>query len=692
MSNGYREPMLEMYKFETNQLLEQLEQLIINSEKSNCYSQEAINEIFRIMHTIKGSSAMMLFNGISTLAHSIEDLFFYLRESKPENVDYIKLSDLVFLCTDFIKEELSKIERGIEPDGDSSELVNTIKTYLAELKGIGGSTAVHENTTAVNEKDAAKKQKYFITGSLSENSMRYSYKAVIYFEDGCEMENIRAFSVLHSLKDFTQDIKSEPADIIENEESSQIIKENGFKILFCSDKPYEEVEKILNETLFLQKLELEIADNNDETHSAKKKPVIDLESDRPIVAEVMRPEKEKGKEKEKEQANKSLLQNIISVNVNKLDKLMDLVGELVISEAMVTSNPDLKGLSLENFNKAASQLKKITSELQDIVMSIRMVPLAATFQKMNRIVRDMCKKLDKDVELEILGEETEVDKNIIENISDPLMHLIRNSIDHGIETKEERIKNGKSLKGKITLEAKNEGGEVIIIVKDDGRGLNKEKILQKALDHGIIQDINKDIPDREIFSMIFLPGFSTKESVTEFSGRGVGMDVVSNNIEKVGGAVNIDSTVGDGTTMTIRIPLTLAIIDGMNIRVSNSTYTIPITSIKESFRVKEDELITDPDGNEMIMVRGDCYPILRIHKLFNINDSISNISEGITIMVESELNTVCLFADELLGEQQVVVKALPQYIKKVKGIAGCTLLGEGTISLILDIAALVKGR
>ncbi len=688
MSNGYREPMLEMYKFETNQLLEQLEQLIINSEKSNCYSQEAINEIFRIMHTIKGSSAMMLFNGISTLAHSIEDLFFYLRESKPENVDYIKLSDLVLLCTDFIKEELSKIERGIEPDGDSGELVNTIKTYLAELKSMGGSTAVHENTTAVDEKGAEKKQKYFITGSLSENPMKYSYKAVIHFEDGCEMENIRAFSVLHSLKEFTCDIKSEPADIIENEASSQIIKESGFKILFCSDKSYEEIEKILNETLFLKKLELENVDDNDGTHSAKKKPVIDLESDRPIIAEAIRPEKEK----EKEQANKSLLQNIISVNVNKLDKLMDLVGELVISEAMVTSNPDLKGLSLENFNKAASQLKKITSELQDIVMSIRMVPLSATFQKMNRIVRDMCKKLDKDVELEILGEETEVDKNIIENISDPLMHLIRNAIDHGIETREERIKNNKTLKGKITLEAKNEGGEVIIIVKDDGRGLDKEKILQKAIEHGLIQDTSKDIPDREIFSMILLPGFSTKENVTEFSGRGVGMDVVSNNIEKVGGVVNIDSIVGDGTTMTIRIPLTLAIIDGMNIRVSNSTYTIPITSIKESFRVKEDDLITDPDGNEMIMVRGDCYPILRIHKLFNIKDPISNISEGITIMVESELNTVCLFADELLGEQQVVVKALPQYIKKVKGIAGCTLLGEGTISLILDIATLVKIR
>jgi two-component system chemotaxis sensor kinase CheA len=678
--------MLEMYKFETNQLLEQLEQLIISSEKSNCYSQEAINEIFRIMHTIKGSSAMMLFNGISTLAHSIEDLFFYLRESKPSNVDYIKLSDLILNCTDFIKDELSKIESGIEPDGDSGELAHSIKAYLADLKMAGGSILANQKTDCMEEEspDQEKKQKYFITYSLNSNTPKIFYKATIYFEDGCEMENIRAFSVLHSMKDISQDITSEPPDIIENEDSVQIIRENGFKIFFSSSSSFEEIQKTLNETIFLKKLELEIVEKDKETQEIKKKPIIDLESDKPIMPESAKPEKE--------QAGKAMLQNIISVNVNKLDKLMDLVGELVISEAMVTSNPDLKGLNLDNFSKAANQLKKITSELQDIVMSIRMVPLSGTFHKMNRIVRDMCKKLNKDVELEILGEETEVDKNIIENISDPLMHLIRNSIDHGIETKEERKQKGKNIKGKITLEARNEGREVIIIVKDDGRGLNKEKILQKAIEHGLVQDTGKDISDREIFSMIFLPGFSTKENVTEFSGRGVGMDVVSNNIEKIGGVVNVDSVVDEGTTLTIRIPLTLAIIDGMNIRVSDSTYTIPITSIKESFRIKESELITDLDGNEMIMVRGDCYPIIRIHKLFNIKDSINNIHEGITIMVESEINTVCLFADELLGEQQVVVKALPQYIKKVKGIAGCTLLGEGSISLILDIAALVRGK
>ncbi|MDP4180980.1 MAG: chemotaxis protein CheA [Bacillota bacterium] len=685
MSDISKEPMLEMYKFETTQLLEQLEQILIRSEKSNCYSPEAINEVFRIMHTIKGSSAMMIFNGISTLAHSIEDLFYYLREFKPSDVDYEKLTDLVLNCADFMKDELGKIENGVEPDGNPEELVNLIKVFLSGIKqkdnkSIDSKELTREKSANPSDED---KQKYYISYNLN-NSSKPHYKATIFFEDGCEMENIRAFSIIHALNDIADEIHSEPSDIIENENSAEIIKREGIKIYFSSDSEYDIIFKLLNDAIFLKKLELDELKDIEEMQNVKQKKTIDLD-DKPIIPESSRLH-------EKEHTNKSFQQNIISVNLQKLDKLMDLVGELVISEAMVTSNPDLKGLNLDNFNKAANQLKKITGELQDIVMSIRMVPLSATFQKMNRIVRDMCKKLNKDVELEIIGEETEVDKNIIENISDPLMHLIRNAIDHGIETVEERTLKGKNPKGKVTLEAKNEGGEVIILVKDDGKGLNKEKILKKAIDNGLVQDNGKEISDREIFSMIFLPGFSTKESVTEFSGRGVGMDVVSNNIEKVGGVVNVDSVTDAGTTMTIKIPLTLAIIDGMNIRVGDSTFTIPIISIKESFRIKEDELITDPDGNEMIMVRGDCYPILRIHKKFNISDSIHNIHEGITIMVESEMNTVCLFADELLGEQQVVVKALPQYIKKVKGITGCTLLGEGTISLILDIAGLVKSN
>jgi two-component system chemotaxis sensor kinase CheA len=322
-----------------------------------------------------------------------------------------------------------------------------------------------------------------------------------------------------------------------------------------------------------------------------------------------------------------------------------------------------------------------------------MVPLGPTFFKMNRIVRDMSKKLNKEVHLDIIGEDTEVDKNIIEHIGDPLMHLVRNAVDHGIETTEERISIGKAAAGTITLEAKNAGSEVLIVIRDDGKGLNKDRILQKAMENGLLNKAPEEMTDREIFNLIFLPGFSTKEAVTEYSGRGVGMDVVVNNIEAVGGAIQVESFEGKGTTITLKIPLTLAIIDGMNIRVGNSRYTIPITSIKESFRPKENEVFRDPDENEMIMIRGQCYPILRLHELYNVKSKVTNVHLGIIIMLESESKTVCIFADELIGEQQVVVKSLPKYIKDIKkidGISGCTLLGDGSISLILNVEGFVS--
>jgi len=389
-----------------------------------------------------------------------------------------------------------------------------------------------------------------------------------------------------------------------------------------------------------------------------------------------------------------LHQNIISVNVTKLDKLMDLVGELVISEAMVTQNPDIAGLTLDNFQKAARQHRKIISELQDVAMSIRMIPLSATLQRINRIVRDMSRKLSKEVRLEITGEETEVDKNIIERISDPLMHLVRNSVDHGIEPAEERKKKGKPEAGTITIEAKNAGGDVLIIVKDDGRGLDKESILKKARANGLINKPETELTDKEIYSYIFLPGFSTTEEITEFSGRGVGMDVVAKNIADVGGTVSVDSTPDEGTTITLRIPLTLAIMGGMIVRVGKSTYTIPVLNIRESFKANEDNVITDIEGNEMIMIRGECYPILRLHRIYKVKTEITNISDGIIVMVENDGKGFCIFVDELVGEQQVVVKALPNYIKnikKVRGVAGCTLLGDGSISLILDIKDLIEG-
>lgn len=695
------EPLLDMFIFETTQLLEQLEQTILSSEEESSYTQDSINEIFRIMHTIKGSSAMMMFNDISTLAHAIEDLFFYLRESKPKQVDYSLVSDLILSGVDFIKNELEKIKRSEEADGDSAPIIELLRDLLTILRESNMDDTKDNEALIVKEE----RQQYYISHQkTSQESYEYAYKATIFFEDGCGMENIRAYTVIHDLRDITREVTYIPEDIMDNDESIELIRKDGFIVFIETDYDYNRLFDLLSKTLFLKDLEL-IQLEKEETYIKQNiKPVeIKLPEHKiqvpelPEVSEVQHKEKDfNGKDTNGKDNQISVTsQSIISVSVAKLDKLMDLVGEMVIAEAMVIQNPDLQGLILDNFQKASRQLNKITSEIQDMVMSIRMVPLSATFHKMHRIVRDMNKKLGKDVKLEIIGEDTEVDKNIIEHISDPLMHLVRNALDHGIESAQEREQKGKPGSGTITLEAKNAGSDVLVVVKDDGKGLDKAKILQKARENDLLYKNEEDMSDKEIYNMILLPGFSTKEKVTEFSGRGVGMDVVTKNIEMVGGALLVDSVLDKGTLITLKIPLTLAIIDGMTIKVGNSFYTIPTVSIKESFRPKENDLITDPDGNEMIMVRGQCYPILRLHEWFKVKTAITDIADGIIIMVEQEEKRICIFADGLIGQQQVVVKSLPEYIqqlRKIKGLGGCTLLGDGSISLILDVAGLFNTK
>lgn len=685
MSNEYvDEPILNMYIFETSQQLDQLERSVLAGEKSKCYAADAINEIFRIMHTIKGSSALMHFNSIASIAHAMEDLFFYIREGEVHEYDGSALSDLILEGVDFIKVELDKIKAGDKADGVASALLENINCYLDLLKQGNPSPSTDGNNTQPFNNTQQLGIPQLLESAFSSSKV---YKAVVFFEDDCEMENIRAFTIIHKLKNVTEEIIYFPADIIENDNCILSIREQGFKIVFKVDKSYEEMQEFFLQTIYLKSLELKQLKDEEELKQLHMQMKIDM-------VEVLDGKQDLQKKREKEEKDRKLQapvsEGVISVSLSKLNKLMDLLGEMVVAESMVTQNPDLKDLALDNFHKAARQLNKITGELQDMVMSLRMVPISATFQKMHRIVRDMSKKLDKEIKLEILGEDTEVDKNIVEHIADPLMHLVRNSIDHGLELPVERIEKGKSRVGTVTLEARNEGSDIVILVKDDGRGLNKVKILRQAADKGLLHKPEGEMSDSEIYSLVFLPGFSTKESITEFSGRGVGMDVVTKNIEAVGGAVSVDGIHEKGTTVKIKIPLTLAIIDGMNIRVGSSRYTIPITSITESFRPKETDIIRDPEGHEMIMVRGQCYLILRLHELYSVKPDKVHIQEGIVVMVESGSRTLCIFADELLGEQQVVVKALPRYLKKVKGLSGCTLLGDGGISLILDVAGLVR--
>ncbi len=411
-----------------------------------------------------------------------------------------------------------------------------------------------------------------------------------------------------------------------------------------------------------------------------------------FVIQSKEPGKQRKLAKDKPKAEKS---SFISVNVSKMDQLMDLIGELVISESVVLQNPDLKvpGLNLDNFTKAAVQMSKISTDLQNVIMSMRMLPLTNTFQKMNRIVFDVSRKLGKDIEFEMVGEHTEVDKNIIEHISDPLMHMVRNAVDHGIESNEERLANGKAEKGKITLSAKTEAGKVWISVEDNGRGLDREKILAKAKKQGLLEDGKPDsaYSDKEVFQFITMAGFSTNEQVTEYSGRGVGMDVVVQNLQDVSGVLDIESTAGVGSVMSLKIPLTLAIINGIVVEIGGASFVVEIGVIKEFVRVKEEMMIHEPNGEEYIMIRGECFPVMRLGEWYGMEtgDYRQSVEDGMMLIIEIEDRKICLLVDRLIGEQEIVVKPIPSYVKKVKGLSGCTQLGDGSIALILDPAGLM---
>ncbi len=678
--------MIEMYIFETLQLIERLEQLILNSEKSNELNSE-INEIFRIMHTIKGNSMMMLFENIGNLAHAIEDLFDYLRKENPKEFNYTKVTDLVLETLDFIKNELSKLENGDTANGDASDFIVEIEEYLESLKFMN---PVETDSTDVNKQQGnnKKNQKYTLSSMKTASTKTQNiYQALIFFAEGCEMENVRAFTIIHNLKEMVYDIFHFPKNLTEDTNSVEIIKNNGFKIAFKTELSLDEIESFFSRVSFIEKLELRLIQ---EIEYENLKNGFSKDKRKTTMSDKQEQSVSASKQQDALLQHNLTEQKYISVGVTKLDMLMDLVGELVVSEAMVTQNPELQNLPLDNFYKAARQLRKIINDLQDIVMSIRMVPLSMTFQKMNRLVRDMSKKVKKKVELEIIGQETEVDKNVIEHICDPLMHLIRNAVDHGIETVEDRKLKNKSEKGKVTLEARHSGGYVWLIVKDNGRGLDKNKIIEKALKKGILDKPVDEYSDKEVYSLIFQPGFSTNDEVTEFSGRGVGLDVVTQNIEKIGGTIIVDSIPNEGTEISIKIPLTLAIIDGMIMKVGKSMYTVPITAIKESFSIKAEDVIRDPEGNEMLLVRGECYPILRLYERFNVKTNIKDFEEGIIVMIEHDSEMVCLFVDALIGEQQVVVKSLSKFIDAINDISGCALLGDGSISLILDPSGLVN--
>lgn len=802
------EAMADAYVFETTSLLEQLDQILMKTENESNFGEEEINEIFRTMHTIKGSSAMMGLENMSKLAHAIEDMFYIIREDNPVISSMNELYDLVFNASDLLKAEIELIQEDEYTPTDFTDQINKIEEFAAVLKGgeaaapaapaapatpaaapetAAGTAApaaaapaeasdftavkVHfeedckmENLRAmlvINRiSDHCSKLEYFPSDIESNSStakmivddgfevsfcpmhgvtidsildiinttpnvkscevmQRGSGAAAapasggnvttvkVHFDDDCKMENLRAVLVVNNIRDVCDSVTYEPADIESNAETAKTIAEDGFIVHFKADKP-EMVLRAIEDTPSVKDYEVMEEAGHDEAPAPQEDtPKASEDAPKPAAAKPATPKSAAPAEKKTAPkpvaaaaapaANKGgAKQSLISVNLNKLDTLQDLVGEIVIAEAMVTANPDLKGIRLDNFQKSARQLRKLNKDLQDMVMSIRMVPVSGAFSKMTRIVRDMKVKLGKDVDLIFEGEETEVDKSVIDQLNDPLMHMVRNSMDHGIEENvEDRIAAGKSPKGKITLSAYNASGEVIIVIADDGQGINPHAVLAKAEKNGILTKPANEYSEKEILNMIMLPGFSTNEQVTEYSGRGVGMDVVCKNIEKIGGTVSVESKFGEGSKFIIKIPLSLSIVDSMEISVGQSIFAIPINVIRESFKVTPNQLIKDTSGKEMIMMRdGECYPLIRLYDLYDLTPQTSDLYEGIVILVETDGKCACIFADELIGEQQVVLKQFsPLLINcgvKQNGMSGCSILGDGSIVIILDINNIIR--
>ncbi len=381
----------------------------------------------------------------------------------------------------------------------------------------------------------------------------------------------------------------------------------------------------------------------------------------------------------------------IRVDTAKIDSLINMVGELVITQSMLGMlGEDFNMSRVEKLIEGLGQLERHTRELQESVMQIRMLPISFTFSRFPRLVHDLSTKMGKRIELEMIGEETEVDKTVIEKIGDPLVHLVRNSLDHGIEMPEDRIAAGKPETGKIRLIASHKGGNIVIEIRDDGRGLNRDKILEKALEKGVISDAS-NLSDKQIYELIFEPGFSTADQISDVSGRGVGMDVVRRNINELGGGIEIESNPGQGSAIIIRLPLTLAILDGQSIVVGDETYIVPLVSIIESIQVKSDMVNMVAGKGETFKLRDQYLPVIRMHEVFGIeNPKTTNISEGLLVVVEGDGSKCGLFVDELLGQHQVVIKSLETNYKKVEGASGATILGDGSVALILDIPDLMR--
>lgn len=685
----------EVFIDESFEGLEAMESELLNLEPGDVDS-EIINTIFRAAHSIKGGSGTFGFMAIADFTHVLETLLDQIRNGERE-LESLHI-DLLLKSVDCLRGMLSAIQND-EPQ-ESEEAEDLRKQFQAILDGETADTSSEQApepvTKTVVEDDASSEQTltiWEIQFAPESHLFRTGNEPLFLFEDLQGLGEITVRAGLENVPDLTQ-LQAEDSYMnwTVTLDANQDVTEDKIKEVFewVEDDAKIEISKKaqIEDLSFLDApsaQEPEVEALPKETVAQPEAEVVE------IKAEVAKPAA-KAKPRKVEKAPAKSDSGSIRVGTDKIDSLINMVGELVITQAMLNELGEAEEFDqskLAALQEGLAQLSHNTRDLQESVMRIRMLPISFVFSRFPRLVRDISQKLEKQVELKLIGEQTELDKTVMEKISDPMVHLIRNSLDHGLETPEERLAAGKSESGTVTLNAYHQGGNIVIEIIDDGRGLNTAKIKEKALANGLIEE-SDELTDDEINELIFRPGFSTADAVSDLSGRGVGMDVVKRNINELNGTVEVASTPNVGSTFTIRLPLTLAILDGQLITVGSNVYIIPLVSIVESLQIDISKVNSVGGGLDVLRLRDEYIPIMRLHDIFNHNDAQTRLEDGLLVVVESDNEKVGLLVDDLMAQQQFVIKSLEANYKKVDGISGATILGDGSVSLIVDISGLIK--
>jgi two-component system chemotaxis sensor kinase CheA len=646
---------------------------------------DLLNSIFRGAHTIKGAAGTFGFPDVAHFTHDLENVLDQMREGTVQ-----PNADLVEVNVDTLGALLECAKTGEAPPDSVNSVQEQLKDFLTSKSDVVPAKSI-VCSTAIRPV-----QSYRIRFVPDRELFLQGSEPLLLLRELAELGEITETQVdtsaLPPLAEMNPEICYLSWTLLLQTNVSQREIEDVFgfvsdtslvEIVHLPQKVSTTVDDLDHKTTISLSNESDIAASTASISATSGLDAI------PVVDETERRKESERRVSSRRVNDRSVEQETVRVDCHRLDNLINVIGELVISGAMVEMEFAEWQKQSGRESQSLAHLSKTVRDLQELSLSLRMVPIAVTFQKMTRIVHDLARQLGKKIHFETEGEETELDKTVVDQIGDPLMHMVRNAADHGIESPEERIAANKPAEGQITLRAFHQGGNIYIELKDDGRGLDRQAIRRKAIERQLIRE-EDNLSHQEIDNLIFVPGFSTAKQITDVSGRGVGMDVVRRNVEALQGSVSIQSEMGRGSTVTIRLPLTLAIMDGLSIGLSDDVYILPLLSVVESFRPEPQEIKRVATKGEVVVVRGEIVPLLHVYRLLNVAARVTEPSEGIVVIVENQGKKCALLVDELLGQSQVVIKNLETNFHKVAGIAGATILGDGRVAMILDIFGLMR--